>query len=121
MSDNGAEQTGLSDPVASEHARNLAHPRFERHPAQRLGGAVVKIDGFDTEHRSISVTRRLNVDLLYPPRPAKPSRSCGAAPEGKGAALAILNFGSRDIASAARESHLRLSCNPPQSMRYRPR
>src|SRR5262249_51147037 len=51
-----AQQAGLADTVAAEHAGHLAGFGRELDTAQRLGGAVVQIDGFYVEHDySVSV------------------------------------------------------------------
>ena len=44
------EQARLADPVAAEDARDFAGLRLERNRAQRLGGAVVQVEGVDFEH-----------------------------------------------------------------------
>jgi hypothetical protein len=46
----GAQQAGLADAVAAEHAGDLAGLGLERHPAQRLRRAVMQIDRVDVEH-----------------------------------------------------------------------
>ena len=53
LADDRAQQAGLADAVAAEHAGDLAGLRLERHGAQRLRGAVVQIDRVDLEHQDI--------------------------------------------------------------------
>jgi hypothetical protein len=50
LADQRAQQAGLADPVAPEHAGDLAGLRFERNAAQRLCGAVMQIDSLHLEH-----------------------------------------------------------------------
>ena len=45
LADQRAQQAGLADAVAAEHAGDLARLGFERNAAQRLRRAVVEIDG----------------------------------------------------------------------------
>ena len=50
LAHDGAQRAGLADAVAAEHAGDLADHRGERHPPQRLAGAVVQVDALDTQH-----------------------------------------------------------------------
>ena len=50
LAHDGAQGAGLADAVAAEHAGDLADHGGERHPPQRLAGAVVQVDAFDTQH-----------------------------------------------------------------------
>ena len=45
------KQAGLANAIAPKNACHLAGLRLERHTAQRLRGAVVKVDAVDFEHR----------------------------------------------------------------------
>ena len=52
LADDGAQQRGLADAVAAEHAGDLARSRRSSgHAAQRLRGAVVQVDVLDGQHR----------------------------------------------------------------------
>jgi hypothetical protein len=53
LADDRAQQAGLADAVAAEHAGHLADLGLERHAAQRLRGAVIEIDvvDFSMAHR----------------------------------------------------------------------
>src|SRR5262249_41961525 len=51
------EQARFADAVAAEHAGHLAGLRLERNRAQRLGGAVVKIESVDFQHADHSKKR----------------------------------------------------------------
>src|SRR5258707_4274094 len=54
LADHRAQQAGLADAVAAEHARHLARFSRERDAAQRLGGAVIEADILYFEHGSAS-------------------------------------------------------------------
>ena len=56
--DQRAQQRGLADAVAAEHAGDLAGLRLQRHAAQGLRRAVIEIDVVDLQHGS-SVPDRL--------------------------------------------------------------
>ena len=50
LADERAQQAGLADAVAAEHAGHLAGLGVQRDGAQRLGGAVIKVDRSGVEH-----------------------------------------------------------------------
>src|SRR5712672_787987 len=50
LADHRAQQAGLADAVAAEHARHLTRFGRERDAAQRLRGSIVEIDIFDLQH-----------------------------------------------------------------------
>jgi hypothetical protein len=50
VTDHRAQQAGLADAVAAEHASYLAGLCLQRDGAQRLGGAIVEIDSVHIEH-----------------------------------------------------------------------
>ena len=50
LADDGAQQAGLADAVAAEHAGHLAGLGGQADAAQRLGGAVVEVEVFDAQH-----------------------------------------------------------------------
>ena len=54
LADDGAQQAGLADAVAAEHAGDLAGLGMQRDAAQRLRRAVVQVDGVHVEHRSFA-------------------------------------------------------------------
>src|SRR3984893_19537384 len=53
LADHGAQQRGLADAVAPEHAGHLARFSRDRDAAQRLGCAIIEVDIFDVEHVSV--------------------------------------------------------------------
>ena len=53
------EKTCLADAIPAEHASHFAGLRLERHRAQRLGGAVVQVDGLRFKHQLYSLTHDL--------------------------------------------------------------
>ena len=61
LADDRAQQAGLADAVAAEHAGDLARLGLQRDAAQGLRGAVVQIDVVDVQHdhrpRYTSTTR----------------------------------------------------------------
>ncbi len=50
LADERAQQAGLADAVAAQHASDLAGLGLERDASQRLRGAVMKVDAVDFEH-----------------------------------------------------------------------
>src|SRR6202011_1041121 len=50
LADHRAQQAGLADAVAAEHAHHLARLGRDRDPAQRLGRAVIEVDVLYLEH-----------------------------------------------------------------------
>ncbi len=59
LADNGAQQAGLADAVAAEHAGHLAGLGNQRHAAQSLRRAVMQIDGFHVEHCRYALLRMI--------------------------------------------------------------
>jgi carbon monoxide dehydrogenase subunit G len=50
LAGNGAQQRGLADAVAAEHAGHRAGPGLQRDAAQRLGGAVIQVETAHRQH-----------------------------------------------------------------------
>src|SRR5437763_17005143 len=62
------QQAGFADAVAAENAGHFAFLRGQADPAERMAGAVIKIDRLDREHRSNppSSSRRRPGSTLQP-------------------------------------------------------
>src|SRR5690606_23867218 len=52
QAEDGAQQRGLADAVAPEHAGDLAALGLQRHAAQDMARAIIEMNGFDREHLS---------------------------------------------------------------------
>src|ERR1019366_10163489 len=75
LADHRAQQAGLADAVAAEHAHHLARFGRDRDAAQRLGRAVIEADVFYLEHRG-------HLSEAVIPTPALPfSRGWGSEPQ----------------------------------------